>query len=132
MFEAAKELMDLVKHAPEYTMWVLLGILFYKIFIIGSWIAIAKLLINRLFNWLTLSRTTPKEIVWDLGDFVISNDAKNKLVSLLREVDDHRNYPRKSLDPFRHQLLYSVDIDWMSQVLRTQIKNEIASKVTEK
>lgn len=62
MVEAAKELLEMVKHAPEYTLWVLLGILFYKVFIAGSWIMIVRLLILKAHDVITRPRVAQYKI----------------------------------------------------------------------
>lgn len=77
MLEAAKEILEMVKHMPQYTLWVLTGILFYKVVIIGGWISIARLLINKTHDFLTKPRP-PRSIeeTWKLSDLCISTDPR--------------------------------------------------------
>jgi hypothetical protein len=44
---------NMVKTLPTLAIWVLAGILLYKVTIIGSIFGILKLLINRVFEWQT-------------------------------------------------------------------------------
>ena len=43
--EELKELVGMVDKLPGMTLWILGGFLFYKLFIVGSWIALARLFI---------------------------------------------------------------------------------------
>ena len=58
MVDAMKEIMDIIKQMPELAIWVLAGLLFYKVVIIGSWFGIARLVIIKLYDGYSKPRTT--------------------------------------------------------------------------
>lgn len=98
MIEAAKELLEMVKHMPEYTLWVLLGILFYKVFIIGGWISVARLLINKIHHWATTPKPGPPPTQFAFGDYLIKDQVTDKdilhvFIKLKNKMGDpHLNY----------------------------------------
>jgi len=64
MIEELKELLKLIQHLPDYVMWVLAGILFYKVFIIGNIYALARYAINKLHDFLTKEKIVRTEITY--------------------------------------------------------------------
>lgn len=86
MIEAAREILEMVKHMPQYTLWVLAGILFYKVFIVGSWIAIARLLIVKAHDLLS----KPKVIELKHKDYRITDSAEERLSTLFYEMTKER------------------------------------------
>lgn len=117
MVEAAKELLDLIKHAPEYTMWVLCGILFYKVFIIGSWIAIARLLINKVYDYLT----TPieKTIEYDINDRFITRDGAH--IKFFALIDQVRKLNKNGINS---NYLHMQDVEWLEKAIIEKIERE--------
>lgn len=113
MIDAAKEMLDLVKHMPEYTLWVLAGILFYKVFIIGSWIAIARLLINKAHDLLKHPRTitTVEKIDYNIKGLSINDgDVGGQLISTLDLV--------KHGQPYFHQF----HADWLKDAVAYKLR----------
>lgn len=49
--EELKLIMEMVRGLPQMAIWVLAGILLYKVAIIGSIFGVAKLLIERIHSW---------------------------------------------------------------------------------
>lgn len=123
MIEAAREMLDLVKHMPEYTLWVLIGILFYKVVIIGGWISVARLLINKLHNFAVTPKVLPEPPVqkMDLGKLIVVYDACDELISTLDMVRRYSNeisYLKGGGVPtFQKSYLHRDDVAWMRKVL---------------
>lgn len=90
--EAAKELLEMVKHAPEYTLWVLLGILFYKVFIAGSWIMIARLLILKTHHIIMNPQQTIKEVEYKFGRFYLGKENVLRMEVLLDLVKEDNEF----------------------------------------
>lgn len=53
MIEALKEISDIIKQLPHLSIWILAGLLFYKVVIIGSWFGIARLVILKTHDLIT-------------------------------------------------------------------------------
>jgi hypothetical protein len=64
---------NMVKTIPTLAVWVLAGLLLYKVTVIGSIFGILKLLINRAFEW----HTKPKQL--KLYDRCINIETYNAL-----------------------------------------------------
>lgn len=94
MIEEVKELLKLIQHMPDYVMWVLAGILLYKVFIIGNVYALARYAINKLHDYLTREKTV-KTVITYRGLFINEN-AELLLHSFIRNhltrVDKNLNY----------------------------------------
>lgn len=109
MIEVAKEFMELIKHAPQYTLWVLIGILFYKVFIIGSWIAIARLLIHKTYDVIMRGKE-PKQV---------------NIKSILCEVDEELvkstllSVPRENLSYF-----HASHLKWLDTAIKEKIERD--------
>lgn len=79
MLEILREAGTILKDLPELAIWILLGILVYKIFIVGGVIGLIKFAIGKMHSYLTLRNNNankPKEIVtkYDIGARFIKND----------------------------------------------------------
>jgi hypothetical protein len=51
-------IVNMVKTLPTLAIWVLAGLLFYKVTVVGSIFGILKLLINKVFEW----QAKPKQL----------------------------------------------------------------------
>ena len=123
MIEAAKELLEIVKHAPEYTMWVLIMILFYKVFIVGSWMAIARLAIIKVHD-IVKNRSNKKIIKYDYGMNIYSHDGADvALNSVLYKIKAHKSKNMGSV-----YNLNKNDIAWLSDAVEAKISLEEPKK----
>lgn len=101
MLEIIKEAGTILKDLPDLAIWILVGILFYKIFIIGGVITLAKYFINKVHNYLTqkdTNATQPKEVVtkYDIGGrFIKSDGAFGRFNQLLDEMHTGVNIESK-------------------------------------
>lgn len=80
--EELKLLIEAVAGLPTLTLWVLVGYLIYKLAIIGSWFAVAKLLIEKLHNYLITPKFMNQKDVVD--KLVIDNAFPELMVQLHR------------------------------------------------
>lgn len=84
MFEAVKELAEIIKHLPEYTIWVLLGLLAYKLFVVGSIYGCIRLAINRLSEFLMKEKVVIKKI--ELEGHFIDTATYHSFMALINSV----------------------------------------------
>ncbi len=115
MIDAFKEMLDLVKHAPEYTMWVLLGILFYKVFIAGTWVMVARLLIVKLH------------------DFVIrpphEKTVKCKIIDMTLGITEERLAETlRMVIPKHHQYFHENHLRWLEDAIKEKKEREAKAK----
>jgi len=128
MIEAARELMDLVKHAPQYTLWVLLGILFYKVFIAGSWIMIARLLIVKVHDY--LSRPVEKKVEHKLGNLVIGSEGNvSAIISCLHAV---RLRDKGRPSAYVSDYIHDADVVWLRGAIEEKLNQERAELAAKK
>lgn len=114
MVELVKELSGLIKDLPEFSIWILLGILFYKVVIVGSWLAILRLLILKCYDLLKpLTEPKPKQVY--LGDILC-------MVSELRLKQILLQIKRPDLD-----YLHEDDVAWLDKVIK-EAKNAKGEK----
>lgn len=132
MLEAAREILEMVKHMPEYTLWVLLGILFYKVFIAGSWIMVARLLIVKLYEYF---KSPPAKVVkYEINGQFIDEKTKHAFDGLLSRIKSHRI----ELDPngvsqfYSSSYIHSSDIAFLNQALTVAIEHEKNKKAEKK
>jgi len=84
MIEALKDMVEIVKHLPEYTIWVLIGLLAYKLFVVGSIYGCIRLAINRLSEYLMRERV--EVVKFDLEGHFLSKADKHALLALLEAL----------------------------------------------
>lgn len=99
MIEIIKEAGVILKDLPDLAIWILIGILFYKVFIIGSSISLAKYAINKLHSFLT----KPSEVITihKYGAHFVNTEAQVGFEELLKSLhgfrfDAHRTYVHES------------------------------------
>lgn len=82
MIEELKELLKLIQHMPDYVMWVLAGILFYKVFIVGNIYALIRFAIHKLHDYMTKEKVVRTEITY--RGICISQEVELQLHSFLK------------------------------------------------
>lgn len=80
--EELKQLVEIVSHLPEYVMWVLLGFLFYKLFVIGSIYSLIRFVVDKLFTILT----RPKATEFKLNGYKLTEAEAHSLTYILRRA----------------------------------------------
>ena len=114
MIELIKEAGSVLKELPDIAVYILVGILFYKIAILGSIFGIVKLAINKTHDLLT----RPKEVThrYCLGDYLLDDAAKARFEDLLSEMHKRTN------SSFKY--LYESDFDFAIRAFREKIERE--------
>ena len=89
MLEIIKEAGSILKDLPDLAIWILIGIIFYKVVIIGSIFGIAKLAINRLHDYFVKPKVIERPIIFnDLK--LVNEEAESALRNFLHLIIDHR------------------------------------------
>lgn len=117
MLEIIKEAGTILKDLPELAVWILIGILFYKVFIIGSSLAFAKYCVNKLHDFLT----KPKEVIRkvDVSDRFICHDGTfNRFINLLDKVKAHSEWLNQNLVS---KYFHGRDVAWLEKAVERQI-----------
>jgi hypothetical protein len=99
MISEAKELIDLILKLPHMALWILTGVLFYKVVIIGSWFGIARLLIERGYSILTKPR-----------EFQVLG------LTLTAEVGEDLKFALLNI-PTSGKYIYAADVQWLRQAI---------------
>lgn len=112
MIEIIKEAGQILKDLPELAIWILLGILLYKVVIVGSIFGLIKLAILKLHDFLTKPKVLPpKEVSLD-GYFIVHDGTYKKFRSVLEEMI-HYN----SKNSVRNVYLHSQDVDFIKEAI---------------
>ena len=92
--EMLQQIIDMVKGMPELAIWVLAGLLLYKIVFIGPWFGIVRLLILKTYDW-AVSKKQVTEVVeqklystdGEISKYLISDDkTKEQFFKLLGRI----------------------------------------------
>lgn len=124
MIDAAKELMGLVSHLPEYTLWILIGLLAYKVVIIGSVYGIIRLAINKFHDWATKPKT--QEVQYSIaGKLIGGKDAVTRLNMILdsvriRDTGDKSRYVS--------EYLHDSDLTWLETAIAEKAQRQREAK----
>lgn len=117
MIEAMKEVVDLVKQLPELSIWILCGVLIYKVIIIGSWFGIARLLIVKLHNFATSPRKI--ENVHKIDRYFITCDgAYDRFMACV-----HRLRHKRTRSPATEYIHLS-DVAWLEEAIKEKEDRE--------
>lgn len=86
--ELLKEIADLLDKFPQLALWILTGLLFYKVVIIGSYFGILRLLILKGHDYLR----SPKEVIQKIKitDHCYSHDGAD--AELLRFLERYNKF----------------------------------------
>lgn len=87
MIEELKQLLEIVKDLPHLVMWVLAGLLLYKIIFIGSVFGVIRLTITKLYDFGVTYKLKPKIVQYQIDKHLIStSENKDNFISLLEEM----------------------------------------------
>lgn len=114
MIDALKEVGELVKQLPELSIWILCGLLLYKVIIVGSWFGIARLLILKGHNLILGEHEVKKIRICDLsGNMLTYNSTPEKFFALL-----------SSVQCLRGGKIDSKDLDWVIEAIEEKKARE--------
>lgn len=125
MIEVIKELSEIVKDLPDLAVWILCGLLFYKVFIIGSGFALARFFIVKVHDYLKAE----KKIVVEEKVSVISLDGKvitEEFDSFMKLVDfmraEHKGYAGSGT--WKSEYVHGRDIEFAMEAIREKRERE--------
>ena len=121
MLEIIKEAGTILKDLPDLAIWILVGILFYKVFIIGGTINLIKFIVNKVHDYLT----KPKEVTTNVridNRFITHDGTYRDFLSLLDKIHSHVNTPSKG------EYLHHRDVQWMREAIEKQILEDIENE----
>lgn len=138
MFDALKELIGLVKELPEFALWILLGYLLYKLFVVGSIYGVIKLAINKSHDYMVKPKLHIKMIKMD-GKYFYLEEVQEDYHRLIQELIGFRRDIRKKnkqeitsgmaseMNIFggEQQRLRFDDIQWARDILRKAYDKEM-------
>jgi hypothetical protein len=107
-----KMLVEVVAGLPTLTVWVLVGYLVYKLAIVGSWFAIARLCVDKLHNWMI----TPKiELIQrkDVLDRLVIESCFEDLMVQLHRI---RNKGNKGFSS-KSNYIHTGDVAWLRNAI---------------
>jgi len=122
MIEIIKEAGEILKDLPDLAIWILVGILFYKVFIIGGIIAVIKLAINKMHSIMEISsnnKVKPKEVVtkYEIDNYFIT-DAKDKFDLLIKEL-------RGARTSINSKYIHNDDVCFLLDAIREKKEREL-------
>lgn len=82
MIEELKQILLIIKDLPHMVMWVLAGLLLYKVVVVGSVYGVIRLAIIKLYDY----NVGPKNVVYDFRGMLFSSLVERKLLGLLMQV----------------------------------------------
>lgn len=84
MIEALKELVGIIKELPHIAVWILAGLLFYKVAVIGSIYGVIRLAIEKWHDYLI----KPKEVIekLSLDGIYVTGATKEEMTKLLHTL----------------------------------------------
>ena len=112
MLEIIKEASTLLKDLPDLALYILMGLLFYKVVIIGSIFSFGKLCVSKLHSVLTKEKVVTNKA--NYGRVSLIDDAEGSLQALLHELhrDTNRDADKsKNSFSFNRNYLHKPDID---------------------
>ena len=106
MIELIKELGVILKDLPDLAIYIMIGVLTYKVFIIGSSFSLARFFIVKLHDFMS----KPKKVVteFEFDDVVYNHDGGIKelksLLAYLKGINDNHNLSPEHIDFLREAL----------------------------
>lgn len=112
MIEILEKAGQTLKDLPELAIWILIGILLYKVIIVGSVFGLIKLFILKLHDYLTKPKELPVKKVFLDGYFITHDGTYEKFRSVIREMI-HYNSKVSNRDNYLHRC----DVEFIKQAI---------------
>lgn len=106
--EELKIIMDTVAHLPAMALWVLAGLLLYKIVIIGSIFGVARLFILKAHDWAVKPRQ--KEIDEAVDKITVCSGSFNHLIVQLKRLVNVRA-------GVGSEWIHETDVRWLKEAI---------------
>jgi len=129
MIEELKSVIDIIKGMPHMVMWVLAGLLFYKVIVIGSIFGLLKICILKFHDVLTKPKPDQKITeLYDISGHFINKQNVQVLMSLIEDIKHHTNKADEPEDPrYRSNYIHQSDMNWF--ICAVQEKKQREAKV---
>lgn len=82
--EELKELISMLAHLPQLTVWVLAGFLAYKLAVVGSIYGVIRLIVVKVHDW----KVNPAPVQLRLGTRTINEDVAEALRAQVARIGD--------------------------------------------
>jgi len=114
MLEIIKEAGAILKDLPDLAIWILVGILFYKVVIVGSIFSVVKLTINKVHDVLTMPKVIKKNIT--ISDkFIVHDGTYDKFLSLIEEIISYNR--TVSERDYKGNYLHASDVEFIKEAI---------------
>lgn len=132
MVEIIKELSKVLKDLPDLAIWIMVGVLFYKVFIVGGILGLIKFFINKLYsaflNYNDYKLKPKPKTVYVLekidNDFICYDGTYLKFKKLISEVKNKRIRQGEKGD-----YIHSDDVDYLIQAFNEKLERDIERKL---
>lgn len=115
--EELKMLVDLVKDLPQLAVWALLGLLFYKVFIVGGTLTVVRLLIDKIHNWSVTPRSKYiHEVATTEVEGITIKGCKPGLLRALKTVTDRRGG--------EHDYIHDTDVVFLQTAVNEKLQRD--------
>lgn len=119
MVDAVKEIMEIIERLPHLAMWILVGLLFYKVVIVGSYFGVARLLILKVHDYLTRPRQPVKDIIEHKIDrfFITSDSTYGYFIAQIHRL-------RNRVTSIDTDYIHSRDVKWLADAITEKIERD--------
>jgi hypothetical protein len=111
MIELLTKLGEVLKEVPEFAIWIMLGLLVYKIIIVGSYFSIIKLFIIKLHEWLMKERIQITSLKID-RHIISCDDTPSNLLEFINSIKN------TGATGINSEYVHSSDIEWVTEAIK--------------
>jgi hypothetical protein len=115
-----KELIQTVERLPGMVLWILGGYLVYKLVIVGSWVALFRLVVNKVHDFFTKPRTITREVCLS-NRFITMDGTYTKFLDIIALTHGRRSKPNPA---HKGDYLHRDDVEWMRQAIVEKMTRE--------
>ena len=124
MIELIREVGGILKELPDMALYILVGLLFYKVFIIGSSFALAKFGITKLHDYLINKPEKLSVTKFSLDKhFIIHNGTPDMFMELVRKM---KNLSHNTASNYVHESDVYYVIEAIQKKKEREKKNEVS------
>lgn len=123
MIDIVKEMAQVIAMLPHIAVWILTGLLIYKVCVIGSIYGVVRLGITKLFDAYTRrleSKEKPQIVDYNIGGLFIRTDG-----TLKRFIDVVKQAKRESQGPSGLNYLHDKDVAWIEDAVKMKIEGAV-------
>lgn len=121
MIEALREIVGIIEKLPHIAVWILAGLLLYKICVIGSIYSVVRLCVLKLceaYSKRLESAAKPKIVDYNLGQFFIrTDDTLKKFVDVVQLFKASSQATRNE----RFNYVHNADVEWLEDAIKMKM-----------